>query len=581
MAGVLARMLRPISLSNVALYLDAKAGTREQFVTAYELSGVRRRSALENYLVIKAANRIDSQRLYKTPAFLPPAEAWLQLMPMAVLVLLMLLGPYRVSSPLPPAKPHVSSAEEQQAFEKVCKALEKRIDAEKDKKRKEELQRIKDEVEELKNEELPQKEKVAKLNELMDRIRRMSFEAAREKAADMLEENELTRELGEAVRSGNDAAAEDALEDIENKMQAGELSQDEQEQVLENLHKAAEAAAEDDAMQEKLSRYLERFREMEMQDSLEELARLRDLAELAKALKERNSEMYEKEIEELLEKMQKGEMSREDIEAMQKAVHRAAEKMGDERMRWGLKQLEKSLEQTSIDKESLKELEEMLRDVEDENLQEMARELLEKLKKGEMSEEDMQRAIEALEKAAEGLGDEQMAELAQKLQRKLEGVDTEQIEKDLDTLMRLMKEADRAGCGEGNGDLWTQEDWDELLRQMEGLRRGTLGGSPDGAGGPGGEDSPHTSRPRPIAPGSNEPNVEGEVVDLKVRPDVGKGRSAGTIYIAGKPYPRGKAKRPYAEVLGKIRQRVLEKVETDDIPANYKRRVREFFSTDE
>ncbi|MFH1549762.1 MAG: hypothetical protein ABIH04_04310, partial [Planctomycetota bacterium] len=195
-AGVLARMLRPISLSDVALYLDAKAGTREQFVTAYELSGVRGRSALENYLVMKAANRIDSQRLYKTPAFLPPAEAWLQLMPLAVLVLLMLLGPYRISSPLPPEQARTSSAEEQQALEKVCKALEKRIAAEKDKKRKEELQRIKDEVEELKNEELPQKEKVAKLNELMDRIRRMSFESAREKAADMLEENELTRELG-------------------------------------------------------------------------------------------------------------------------------------------------------------------------------------------------------------------------------------------------------------------------------------------------------------------------------------------------------------------------------------------------
>ena len=141
------------------------------------------------------------------------------------------------------------------------------------------------------------------IHERLRKVQREAFESAREKAADQLEQDGKTRRLGEALRKGNDAMAEDALEKIQNEIDAGDLSQAEQEQLMENLRRARDAAEESREVQEKLSRYLKRLSRMEKRDSLEELAKHRDLERMAEALKQRNREMYKKEIKKFMEKM--------------------------------------------------------------------------------------------------------------------------------------------------------------------------------------------------------------------------------------------------------------------------------------
>jgi len=589
--GVLSRMLRPIPLNQVALYLDTKTSSREQFVTAYELAVSPASSPLDDYLVDRASRRIEKERLHRTPAFLPPRETWMQLIPVAVLAALMLLGPYDFV-PRPKPQPQPLTRQEKDSLDKVIKAVDKLIDKEKNPENKKELEEIKKEFQKLKEEKPSQEKKVARVNKLMERLRqlqRKKFESAREKAAGELAKSKHTEKLADALRSGSDAKAEDALEKIGNQMETGNLSQTEQEQVLENLRRAQEAATDSPEMQEKLDRYLKRLSRMEKSDSLEELAKQRDLEQLARALKERNKEMYKKEIEKFMEKMEKGEMTEEDMEAMRQAIRQAAEKMGDERVKRGMERLEKSLDANRTDEQKAQELEKMLRQAgyghKDEEMKQMAREFSEKLEKGELTKEDMKQAARALEEAAEKHDDSRLAEQAKNMQEKLEGPDTGQIEEDLDELMRLMEQSEECGGQGGEGD------WQNAMGGAEELRREALGrdwgDSPEskgfewGSGGTGGDDSERGHNPRPIRPGSGDPEVHGEEVDLLIKPELGVGQSAGRVYMGGKLYPRGKAKRPYMKVLGEMKESVLEKVEAENIPANYKKRVRDFFDTEE
>jgi hypothetical protein len=609
-ATALVRMLRRIPLKTVALYLDAKTGSKEQFSTAYELAVSSVTAPVDSYLVRKAAERMESERLDRKPVFLPPREAWLQAVPIAVLAgLLFWLNPFHLPAPPPPPPTQNGlSEEEKQTVDEVAKAIQKRMEKEKDPQRKEELKRIKEEIEKMKDEQLSEKEKMAKMNELMERLKKIPFESARDKAAETLKENKNTEQLGEALREGNDAKAEDALEKIGDKMESGELSQAEQEEVLKNLQKAKQSAAENAVVKDKLDRYLNRLSRMEKSDSLEEMKKQRDLEEMAKALKERNDEMYRKEAQKLLDKMEKGQMTKEDIESMRKALQQAADKMGDERVKRGMEQLEKSLQETGDNAQTKKDLETLMRQaghgLGDEEMKKMA----EKMAKGELSKDEMKDAAQKLEKIGREHGDKDMADAAKRLEKKLEGVDTKQIEQDLKDLMKAMKESDEKGPAMGGeseqggqgGDSgeWTQDDWKNVFEQMEGLSKPKSGEGKGGAGagkggegsgaegegaasgGVGGEDShERTNDARRITPGSTDPEVEGKTVDLQVDPELAKGETAGRVYVKGKLYPRGKAKAAYKEILGEMKQGVLDKVESENVPANYRNRVKEFFDT--
>jgi hypothetical protein len=358
-----------------------------------------------------------------------------------------------------------------------------------------------------------------------------------------LQKEKLTKELGKALAENDLQKAQEEMAKLAEKMEKGELTEAQEEQVAKAMEKAAE-------------KFEQRQKDAEQKQTDEQ-----------------------KKTEEAIRKLEK-EKQEAKTEQEKEKIGRQLEKKQDE-----LKKLQREKEQKeqSAQRESLKRLHR--------NMKKTAESLQEKQKRDSKDEsgkqEDRQKASRSMKDAAEETGKVDRDQRKTAAQKKV----ASQLE-DLKEAMRRAKQkgakgakdpfgrdgkqrdfASRARGGKGSG-----QGWKPGAGQGQGKGQGKGEGEGEGNGGEGKGDKPSSSWGT-----GHDDNLTGDSTakggqtkDQDVTGVQGKGPSRRETILSAAQ--KGFASRGYQDVYGQYKKQVEEVMHGEKVPASYKYYVKRYFT---
>jgi hypothetical protein len=375
-----------------------------------------------------------------------------------------------------------------------------------------------------------------------------------------LAKNDQTKELGEALKQGDLAKAKEELEKLADKMDQGELSQQQTEQLAKTLEKAAQQYQQKQDQQQAKQDQTEQKQQQQAEEEIRKLEKQRDQAKTDEQREDAERKL-EKKKDELrkLEKQQKDDQQKEQSaqrEAL-KRLHKDMEKTAQDLQKKKDPQDQKDQDQQN--KDNQKQASRSLRDVADET--------------GKVDQDQRKQA--AQKKVASQMDDLREAMRRAKQRGKGQGGQSPFGKNNQGKNQDFAK---RAGGGKGQKGAWKPG-------QGQGQGQGEKGqGKGQGQGENGGDGNQPPDGPSNTYGDGHDDNLVGDST-----PTSGNTKDESVSGAQGRKGPsrretilsaaqKGYASTQYREVYADYKKIVEDVMRSEKVPASYKYYVKKYFT---